>query len=163
LIDEGLFEFREIEGDLGVIVSADHGHTMIRPDAIIDASIDQKLISFFATPVTGDARAPILRINEGKMEEALDYIEERYGGHFVAMRSEDLLKMGYFGISEKRFAKEDRFGDVILVPIGESGMIDSRLRLLDKEIDFGSLTGVHGGLSQEEMIVPLISRTKPDR
>ncbi|MCL6002233.1 MAG: alkaline phosphatase family protein [Thermoplasmatales archaeon] len=163
LIDERLFEFREIEGDLGVIISADHGHIMIRPDAIIDASIDQKLIPFFAIPVTGDARAPILRINEGKMEEALDYIEERYGGHFMAVRSEDLLKMGYFGISEKRFAKEDRFGDVMLVPIGESGMIDSRLRLLDKEIDFGSLTGVHGGLSQEEMIVPLISRTKPDR
>lgn len=160
LIEKELIEKLNITGSLSLMISADHGHTMVPSNSIKDAATDRRLLSYMRTPVVGDMRAPIIRIKPGRLHEAFDYIEDRYGKEFAVGYGADMMKQGYFGTYKGNQDSRDRFGDIILIPKGKAGLIDSRLTILDPTMNWASLVGVHGGLSKEEMIVPFISRAK---
>lgn len=143
---------------IGILISADHGHTKILPWDIMDAAADRKLKSYLRAPVVGDFRAPVLRIKEHMLDEAFGYIQERYGNDYIARLSSDMIREGFFGNRNRTTSDSDRFGDIILVPVNPVGMEDTSLKILDTASDRFRLIGMHGGLSYEEMIVPLISR-----
>ncbi|AKA48190.1 hypothetical protein IX51_02705 [uncultured archaeon] len=160
LIEKELTGKLRINGSLGVMISADHGHTTVPIESVKDAASDERLASYMRTPVVGDMRAPFLRIKPGLLQDAFEYVQYRYGGEFLVRYGHDMLKKGYFGNSDRNYDSRDRFGGIVLLPRGRTGMIDSRLNILDPGMDISSLVGVHGGLSRDEMIVPFISRVK---
>lgn len=157
LINEQFLEMSGHDGDLGILVSADHGHTVIPHGNVRDVRDDPVLRAMLRAPVAGDFRAPILRVRMEKLEEACSHLEEHYGKDYVVKRSRDALKEGYFGSTSGEIADQGRFGDIVMFPVTASGLMDSSLAVLDEKLGRFDLVGMHGGLSREEMIVPLIS------
>ncbi len=139
-----------------VLISADHGHVNVGTNNLFDISKDSILYDTLRAPVVGDARAAFLRIRCGKMDEALNHLKEMYGGSYEILSTLDMLKSGYFGDSRVNDNRSDRFGDLVMVPKGNTGIIDSNLTFLDPSMSHENMVGMHGGLLREEMIVPLI-------
>ena len=74
------------------------------------------------------------------------------------MRIQDLARNGFFGNSRNNVDHVDSLGDLVLIMKNSSSVFDYSLKILDPYNDGESMIGMHGGLSQEEMIVPFISR-----
>ncbi|MEM3858836.1 MAG: alkaline phosphatase family protein [Candidatus Micrarchaeaceae archaeon] len=139
-----------------ILISADHGHVNVGSSNLFDISKDKELYNLFRTPVVGDARAAVLRILCDHIDEAENYLLEKYGASYEIFRSSQMIEKGYFGNRNTNKNENDRFGDLIIVPKSNTGIIDSNLTFLDKEMSYENMVGMHGGLLAEEMIVPLI-------
>ena len=142
-----------------LLISADHGHVNVGTSNLFDISKDRELYNTFRAPVVGDARAAFLRIRCGSMDEARNHLIERYGENYEIFNSLEMLKEGYFGDRKENTNINDRFGDLIMVPRRNIGIIDSNLTFLDPKMSHDNMVGMHGGLLMEEMIVPLIITT----
>ena len=139
-----------------LLISADHGHVNVGTSNLFDISKDGELYNTFRAPVVGDARAAFLRIRCGYLDEARNHLIERYGANYEIFDSLEMLKEGYFGDRKENINVNDRFGDLIMVPKRNIGIIDSNLTFLDPKMSHENMIGMHGGLLREEMIVPLI-------
>ena len=73
-------------------------------------------------------------------------------GDFLLISREEALKSNLFGVGEKHKRIDDMLGDYLIVAISD--------KVLFQEYEDGVLyprfLGTHGGLTQEEMLVPLI-------
>ena len=156
LLNDQLIDELRKDVEIGLAISADHGHIVVPWEAIRDVQEDPYLVSLLRTPVLGEFRAPILRIKPDRLEEAMHYIEAAYGEDYLVMRSSELVQEGFFGYTEGEAADSDRFGDIAMIPLREVGLRDSSLGFLDPKLNQFKLVGMHGGLSCDEMIVPLI-------
>lgn len=163
LINEQFLENVNPSGTLGVGISADHGHTVIRTEDIFDVQEDRKLVSMMRAPVAGDFRAPIMRIKPGYIEQAMEHLEQNYGTRYIIRSGSDMISDGFYGEGELDWPLLDRFGDIVLIPKEKVGIRDSSLGILDRKLDTFDLIGMHGGLSPEEMIVPFIFKTMNGR
>ncbi|MEM0157978.1 MAG: alkaline phosphatase family protein [Thermoplasmataceae archaeon] len=139
-----------------IIISADHGHVNVGNSNLMDISRDYELYNMLRAPIVGDARAAFLRVKCNHLEEAESHLLEKYGERYVILRSTKMMKSGYFGNKAVNRDNNDRFGDLIMVPKGNNGVLDSNLTLLDRNMNLENMVGMHGGLLAEEMIVPLI-------
>lgn len=158
LLNDQFIDELKPDGEVGIAISADHGHTVIPWENIRDVQDDRILASLLRTPAMGEFRAPILRIKPGRLEEALQHLEAAYGGDYLIKRSSEMLEEGFFGVTSGENANPERFGDIIMIPITNVGLKDSSLGVLDQKLNQFKLIGIHGGLSYDEMIVPLIFR-----
>ncbi len=158
LLNDQFLDVLNRESEVGIAISSDHGHIVIPWEAIRDVQEDHYLTSLLRTPVLGEFRAPVLRIKPGRLEEAMQYLETEYGNDYLIKRSSELIDEGFFGFSENEIADSDRFGDIVLIPLKEVGLKDSSLGFLEPKLNHFKLVGMHGGLSCDEMIVPLIFR-----
>ena len=141
-----------------LFISADHGHMVLDRKQIIDFRHDKQLRSWMSAPVYGDPRAPFMRFENGRTESAIEYLKEKYPENFFPLRIQDLARNGFFGNSRNNVDRVDSLGDLVLIMKNSSSVFDYSLKILDPYNDGESMIGMHGGLSQEEMIVPFISR-----
>ena len=141
-----------------LFISADHGHMVLDRKQIIDFRHDKQLRSWMSAPVYGDPRAPFMRFENGRTESAIEYLKEKYPENFFPLRIQDLARNGFFGNSRNNVDHVDSLGDLVLIMKNSSSVFDYSLKILDPYNDGESMIGMHGGLSQEEMIVPFISR-----
>lgn len=141
----------------GIMISADHGHIEVGPRNNIDSGRDEILRKMLSSPVAGDERAPVLRSRTLDIEDLKQHLQKYYPG-FMAMESSKLIKDGFFGRTGSTDLDSDLFGDIVMIPVGPYAIYDSYLAILDSDMAFPDMVGMHGGLSREEMIVPLISR-----
>ena len=140
-----------------VTISADHGHTVVNQDRVHDISRDRILGRMMISPATGDERAPFIRVRETQEGDFLAHIEKRYPGH-TAVSSRQLMDEGFFGRTSSTGLDSDLFSDFTIIPTQNSGIIDTSLSALDPEWSNIDMIGMHGGLSLEEMIVPVITK-----
>jgi len=139
-----------------ILISADHGHVNVGTNNLFDISKDLVLYDMFRGPVVGDARAAFLRIRCGGIDEAMDLLLKNYSASYEIFRSSSMLNSGYFGNYKASEKRNDRFGDLVMVPRSNTGIIDSNLTFLDPKMSHENMVGMHGGLLREEMVVPLI-------
>ncbi len=158
LINEQFINRARPEGRMGIAISADHGHTVIPHQNVSDVRDDVALSGMLRTPVGGDFRAPILRIIEGKADQAMEHLEHAYGEDYLIKTGRDVIAGGIYGKGTVSPENSDRFGDIVMFPKGNAGMFDSALGALDPRMRGFDMIGMHGGLSQEEMIVPFMTR-----
>ncbi len=149
----------EADSRIGIAVSADHGHTVIPHDNLKDSRDDEILSGMLRTPVAGDIRAPLLRIREGMAGQAMEHLERNYGNDFIIKTGKDALNQGFYGEGAMTPENSDRFGDIVMFPKRDVGLMDSALGTLDHRLRGFDMIGIHGGLSEEEMIVPFLART----
>ncbi len=131
-----------------ILVTADHGHIDTSGGNAINicnsASIYRKIIGFPA----GEPRAVYLRVKHKK--EFLREIKEEYGDLVSVMEVEDAEKEGLWG-GKLENDYRDRVGDIVLIP-----KEDAYILCKDEAQEVLKMKGRHGGLSIEEMLVPLI-------
>jgi predicted AlkP superfamily pyrophosphatase or phosphodiesterase len=134
-----------------LLVSGDHGAVRVDPTSILDVAKHSELLSLFRLPPTGDSRASILNVKSGAQDKVRAFFEKNYGGQFEVRDSSQMLSEGYFGLGKIKEETKGRIGDLVVLPKFHNAIDNSRV-----DPRYEDVPGRHGGLSEEEMQVPLI-------
>jgi hypothetical protein len=132
-----------------VLLTADHGMLATQKSAHYDLRNHPELTRMLHILPTGEHRLMYLFTRPGKIGEIVDYFEKAWPGQFAFIDPPEAVEKGLFGPGAPHPRLLDRLGDLIAVARDEA-----YLWWANKE---NPLIGQHGGLSAQEMIVPLLS------
>jgi len=136
-----------------IIVSADHGLINTREkNKIIKLSDHPKLAETLSMPLSGEPRIVYCYVKLQKVEQFKKYIKTKLAKACSLCKSTDLIRKNYFGLFQSNKKLKDRVGDYTLIMKDNYIMKDFVPGEEDRTIKIGN----HGGVSREEMIVPLI-------
>jgi predicted AlkP superfamily pyrophosphatase or phosphodiesterase len=138
---------KDREGTL-LLITADHGQLRVPPEHILTASEDPNLREHLMIPVTGESRAAFVVPRPGRAAAVRDYLESVGPGWFTVVDSSEALESGLMGtpVADETYA---RAGQLLVLPRGDHALQRARPTT--------PLLSRHGGLTQDEMLVPLIA------
>lgn len=133
-----------------VLVTADHGMIDTRPEHLIDVAAYPSLADCLALPLCGEPRAAYAYVHADRREAFEAYVTEHLGTQCELLSRAQLLEAGWLGPGPAHPELAHRIGDYLLL-MKDDYAITQRLA---GERPF-SQRGVHGGLSPEELYIPL--------
>lgn len=136
------------EGTL-FLLTADHGQIDTPHSHTIHLKEHPGLREHLVMDYTGEPRAAYLYVRNGEMDAVREYIAAHLADKFLVLDSKNALDAGLFGSGTIAPEARHRIGDLILLPRGD-------WVLYDRDDEPKSL-GRHGGLTEPEMLVPLIA------
>ncbi|MEM2905128.1 MAG: alkaline phosphatase family protein [Candidatus Bathyarchaeia archaeon] len=139
------------EGTL-FILAADHGQLTVSKEHATYLTEHSGLLQCLSVPPTGSPRDLFLHVRAGRAEELTRYVEARFKDEATLLDSREALKMGLLGVGKPRQATYDRIGEMLLLPCGNRMFVYPYTK---EETEF-KVKGFHGGLTEEEMLVPLL-------
>ncbi|NCC28552.1 MAG: alkaline phosphatase family protein [Gammaproteobacteria bacterium] len=157
-----LAHLREIEQEIAIfmdaiaatdslmLVSADHGQVDTQLSDTIDLADHPELADHLLLPLCGEPRAAFCYLRSGHASAFRDYCSDRLAERVDLVPSEQLVEEGFFGAGRRHPRLMERVGDVCLLP-GGNGVIRQWLPFEQPHRQ----VGVHGGLSDAELRVPL--------
>lgn len=128
------------------LLTADHGQVATPKDARYDLRCYPDLWTHLTIQPTSESRLPFLYLRPGEEQELRLAVERSWPGEFRLISAADALRSGLFGETTDPSAR-DRLGDWVAIPTG-----GAYWWWANRE---NSLLGRHGGLSPEEMLIPL--------
>ncbi len=135
--------------DTLLIVTADHGLIYTPHEAHNDLRNHPRLVQMLHILPTGEHRLPILYIRPGYEEAVREYVQASWPGQFFMLTPSQAVEAGLLGPGSVYPRVWERLGDLILAPRG-----NAYWWWADKE---NSMLGRHGGLSPQEMLIPLLA------
>ncbi len=132
--------------DVDVLITADHGHEEISRNE--DLTKDPDLLRALEIPPYGDPRSLHVRTSAERRE--LEAILAKHG-EFQLLSREEAVRAGLLGPCEGGFV--DRIGDYLALPGRGLAALYLYKRRNEDPLKF---KGHHGGLSEDELYVPLI-------
>ncbi len=130
-----------------IVLTADHG--MIDVTERIDVARNPALTQDVEL-VSGEERSLHLYTRAGTAATVADRWQDVLGDQSWVLTKDEAAAIGLFGtLGEKA---RNVMGDVLVFQRGTLSLIDSRLRKPDQSF----MRGVHGSLTSDEMLVPLI-------
>lgn len=159
LLQKGFIE--RLPGDVAeetvLLVFADHGQISVDPKDTIYLNKFPQLVESLRTEPDGEkvlpwgsARDVFLTVEEGRLDETVGFLTEALEGKASVLKTDEALRDGMFGHGDLHTKFESRLGDILLLPEGNLTLWYERPH--HKEF---SMFGMHGGLSPNEMLVPL--------
>jgi hypothetical protein len=134
--------------NVALVIAADHGQLEADTKLRVETKRYPWLLSRLLVPPTGDGRAAYLHCHEGEQTAVRRFLRDRFGDLLPCTPSDRLLQRGLFGRGKLHRHTRDRIGDFVVLPEGRA--------TLESPFSKTILKGRHGGLSPEEMLVPLI-------
>ena len=131
-----------------LIITADHGHIDTSFESAVNICEKSMIYRNIVGYPAGEPRAMYLRVRHKK--EFIREIKEEYGDKIVVMEIEDVEREGLWGGRLENSFRE-RVGDIVLVPADRSYVLCT-----DEPPEVMKMRGRHGGLSIDEMLVPLL-------
>ncbi|MHA3962096.1 MAG: alkaline phosphatase family protein [Candidatus Thorarchaeota archaeon SMTZ1-45] len=151
--DEMLYSFIETltDSDTTLVITADHGFNDVPPENIVYTRDHPKLEECLHLPVCGDTRTGFCYVRPSKVSEFERYIKNDLGDICNLHTSKELVHENWFGFHDPHPRLLDRVGDYTLT-------FNEGFALLNCFPGFEppELSGHHGGVSSDEMNVPLI-------
>jgi len=133
-----------------VILTADHGQISTdKENQDYNLNNHPDFIQNLHIKPTGENRLAYLHIKPGKVEAVKEYIQQTWPDQFSLIEPGAAVNAGLFGPGEPHPAIYDRLGDLIAAARGSAYWWWAA-----KD---NPLTGRHGGLSAEEMLVPFLA------
>ncbi len=139
----------EVAKDTILIMAADHGSKATPVNPRYDLSNYPELKSLLVMSPTCEHRLPFFYIKPGQITAVRDYIEHTWPGEFLLLESEAALEAGLFGKGPFKPQIRDRIGDLVAVARGGAYLWWAPTP--------NHMSGRHGGLSREEMLVPFLA------
>lgn len=136
-------------GDTLVLLTADHGSVTTPVDEKYNMVNHPELRKMLVMPPTCEARLPFLYIKNGRDEAVRDYFEKTWPDKFRFLDRKQTLRMELFGMGTPHPDLENRIGDLIAVPTDPEAYLWWPNKL-------NHMAGRHGGLHEDEMLVPLL-------
>jgi hypothetical protein len=133
-----------------LVMLADHGQLTTRKDPNYELASHPSLARRLVMVPTGENRLAYLYPRPGQSEAVEEYLTKTWPGAFQVINSAHALESGLFGPGEAAPQVTDRLGERTVISLH-----DSYLWWAPKE---NPLIGRHGGLSEQEMLVPLFVR-----
>ena len=140
-----------------MLVTSDHGEVNIIPQDTIYLNEFPEVVKNLQVGrggkhvlPTGSARDVFLHVKEDKLTETKELLTQKIGAKAKIVETKEAIKNGLFGLGDVRSEFFDRAGNLLIIPYrNETVWFEHfegrRLHLL----------GHHGGLNEEEMLVPL--------
>jgi predicted AlkP superfamily pyrophosphatase or phosphodiesterase len=152
-LDKSMRSFlKSIRGtDTTLIITADHGMADIPLSNNIDLDNHPKLKEMLSMPLSGEHRFAYVYVKPSRKKEFEAYVKTKLRYCCDLCKSEDFVKKGYFGLFKSHGKLKDRIGDYVFLMKDNYAIYDHSPY---KEKHFHK--GDHGGLSKEEMYVPLV-------
>lgn len=132
-----------------LLVTADHGMVDVDPDELVDVAEVPEL-SRDVVLVAGETRAAHVHTAPGRVDEVVARWRDVLGDRAVVVPGEDAVARGWFGPVAEHV--RPMIGDVVVAARGAHGVVDSRTQTPHAL----RLRGVHGSLTADEMLVPLL-------
>ncbi|MBK1720872.1 alkaline phosphatase family protein [Thiocystis violacea] len=136
--------------DTLMLVCADHGQLDTQASDVIDLAEHPDLAECLLLPLCGEPRAAYCYVRPDAVRRFESYCREELAGLIDLIPSRQLVEEGYFGQGRMHSRFMDRVGDYCLLPTGNH-IIQERLPNEQPHRQ----VGVHGGLSEAELMVPL--------
>jgi predicted AlkP superfamily pyrophosphatase or phosphodiesterase len=143
---------QQLEGNLldaTLLVAADHGMVEMADRDYLTLEDLPPLGGALRLPPVGEPRATYAFLDRGRVEEVREALCAREDLEFAVLRSEEALALGLFGDGAPHPEAAARLGDLVLVSTGRRGLYHAYP-------DAARLRGMHGGLTDHEMLVPLL-------
>jgi len=135
-----------------IIVSSDHGFVPMERSDYLPLSSLPGLDGAVLLPPVGEPRASYLYLRNGSRDRLSREAPLLLEGGLLALTADQVIEGGLLGRGRIHPELKNRLGDLIIVSTGKAG-------LHHPYPDARFLRGMHGGLTAEEMIVPLIVST----
>jgi type I phosphodiesterase/nucleotide pyrophosphatase len=136
-------------GDTLVLLTADHGHAFTDPEKLIDLIGDAQLRSMLRNPIAGEPRLAFLHTTQA--DRVKQHLERLYPDTFFFLDRDEAIAAGLFGRGESDVARQ-RVGEVLAMLGGDRGA--SIMRVDGQTVRH---RGSHGGMSPEEMRIPILA------
>ena len=134
-----------------LVVTADHGFIDIRAESCLDASAIPGLDPMLALSLCGEPRVAYCYVRDDSHADFVQRAGEGLAGAARVVESASMIANGWFGLAEPHPRLHERVGDYALVMRDDYAIRDR----IAGEKRFRHI-GVHGGVSREEMRVPLV-------
>lgn len=134
-----------------VILTADHGFIDTTANTVIELSAHPPLADALMLPLCGERRVAYCYLHPHKREQFVQYAEQALGAYLHVVDSRRLIADGYFGLGVPHPRLHERVGHYTLLMKYNYAIKD----WIVGEQPF-SQVGMHGGLSEEELFVPLV-------
>lgn len=134
-----------------LLVTADHGFIDTSPDTTIRLEEHPQLQQMLMVPLCGEPRMAFCYPHWDRQHAFEAYMRELFSKEAMLFPSQQLLQEGWFGLGVPDPRLQNRIGQYTLV-MKDNWTISDRLpgEKPSRQI------GVHGGVSEQEMYVPLI-------
>jgi len=152
-LNKGLISFLEsIKGtNTTIIVTSDHGLIDTTNSRTIKLEEHPDFVDTLTLPLCGEPRVAYCYVRPSKVNKFEEYVRKNFKDCCKLYKAEELIRKNYFGLFEPNERLSERIGDYVLI---------MRENYVMKDIVQGEkvhyYTGNHGGVSEEEMFVPLI-------
>lgn len=137
--------------DTTFLITADHGLIDTIPERTIYLNDHPEFENFLSMPLSGEPRASFCFLKDGMEKEFIAYHKKHLKKYSTLIKSTDLIKKNAFGLFNHNEKLLSRLGDYILLMKDNYALKD----FIAGEDEYYH-TGNHGGVSKEEMFVPLI-------
>lgn len=154
-IEDAVFKFVQninLEDTFAVLTS-DHGFVDIEQsnELWIESFPDFK--DCLTTPLSGEARVRDCFVRPSKVHQFEKTVEDFLSEYCWCFKGQDLIKNNYYGLGQPCKSLTDRVGDYVLIMKDKYVLKD---KLANHKITYRFLKGVHAGVSEDEMYVPLV-------
>ena len=148
-----------------VIVTADHGQINVSPKATLYLNRYRKLVKNFERSESGKKILPsgsprdvFLHVGTDP-DDMKEYLKEKLQGKATVLGTEESIRMGLFGINKPLRNFRDRVGDLLILPHKKDTIWYDHTKETGRPRRAPTgrfdLLGHHGGLSEDEMKIPL--------
>ena len=134
-----------------VIATADHGIIDSGPDLCIELKHYPTLRDMLTMPLSGERRMAYCYVDAGRHEDFTGYLQNNLAEQITVLQSRQLLEQHYYGLGQAHPRLHQRIGDYTLAMSDHYTIMDT---LPGEKHSYH--IGTHGGLSEDEMLVPLI-------
>ena len=135
-----------------IIITADHGLIDTTKNKMLMLKTYPKLSECLILPFCGDSRTVYCYVHPSKIKQFEKYVKNKLGKVCWLRKSSEMIRKNYFGLFKPSSKLFDRVGDYALI-MKENYTFKDKLPNERREIHIGN----HGGVSKEEMFVPLIA------
>lgn len=152
--DEAFGRFvRKMQGrGCRIIVTADHGFIDVPSSGVVKMRDHPELVDTLVMPLCGEHRFAYSYVHPDKTERFRQYVESELSHAVDLYSSAKSIEQGWFGLGAPHPELESRVGHYIMVMKPGYKIRDRVLGEKPKRH-----IGVHGGVTPEEMYVPLIT------
>ena len=135
-------------GDTLFLMTADHGHLHTPKTPFLEMRSHPVFNNCISLYPSGESRLAYLYVKPGAEQRLKDYVASTWPGKFELVPTQDALAAGLFGPGQAHPQLAERVGDYILF-----AQDDAYLWWANHD---NPLLGRHGGMTQVEMVVPLV-------
>lgn len=140
---------RRDPGDTLALLTADHGHAECDPLKLLDLEGDKELRAMLRVPIAGEPRLAFLHTDDPS--KVRSYLEQKWPGAFTCFETDEAIAAGFFGRGDATVARR-RIGELCAMVDGDRAL--TLVRVDGKTVH---LRGNHGGMTPDEMRVPLVA------
>ena len=140
-----------------VMVTSDHGGVNIVPEETTYLNWFPEIVNNLQYGTggnqimpTGSARDVFLHVREEKLTETKNLLAEKIGSKAMVVETKDAIKDGLFGLGDVGKEFFERVGNLLILPYRNETVWFEHYK--NRRV---TLHGHHGGLNEEEMLVPL--------